>query len=176
MLAALAAAAGCDSASQRCDDDVAQLQSCHRAPTGDACSTAVERCRTSCYANVACSVWPEIDAQMAPDPLRVCLYDCLDAFTCTDDKHIIDARWVCDGDKDCVNGSDERGCSYYECEKGGLVSAERKCDKWPDCIDRSDEAHCGYFLCADNAETINDGQRCDGATQCKDGSDEEACP
>ncbi len=83
----------------------------------------------------------EFRPQVSP-ALSQCWSLCRDTFTCADDGRAIDARWQCDGDRDCVDGSDERGCQYFECAQSGLVSASARCDEWPDCYDESDEESC----------------------------------
>lgn len=110
--------------------------------------------------------------------------------------------FLCDGDDDCGDGSDERGCSDPACPPrefrcgggGGACIPERwLCDRQFDCEDRSDEAAelCGragpgagatpaacapatQFACR-SGECIHRGWRCDGDRDCKDKSDEADC-
>ena len=83
----------------------------------------------------------------------------------------IDKLWVCDHDKDCIDGSDEKNCTYlnpttpgpntteiadvdhssvpnfcpdswYRCNTDQCIPLEWYCDGNPDCPDGSDELHC----------------------------------
>nr|QBF03701.1 vitellogenin receptor [Laodelphax striatellus] len=87
-----------------------------------------------------------------PDPLHL-MGECDNhtQFTC-DDKMCIPLVWVCDGESNCLDDSDERAnlCMKHRCEDG-------------------------QFRCADG-HCIDEGSKCDGFADCKDGSDEENCP
>ncbi|XP_014662216.1 PREDICTED: basement membrane-specific heparan sulfate proteoglycan core protein-like [Priapulus caudatus] len=75
-------------------------------------------------------------------------------FRCGDGIQCVDPRRLCDGRKDCNDGSDEReNCDgkeevracpsgYWQCEDGNCIDPRRKCDGRPDCPDGSDEKNC----------------------------------
>ncbi|KAJ4450811.1 hypothetical protein ANN_02241, partial [Periplaneta americana] len=113
-------------------------------------------------------------------------------FQCTSGQ-CIDNTLVCDGAKDCNDGSDEtvelcgkKRCQPYvfQCSYGACVDARFKCDGKDDCADGSDEQHPS---CTKNRDTgsckssefpcksgkcIDDTLVCDGIKDCPDGSDE----
>uniref|UniRef100_A0A6A7FMH6 Prolow-density lipoprotein receptor-related protein 1-like n=4 Tax=Hirondellea gigas TaxID=1518452 RepID=A0A6A7FMH6_9CRUS len=104
-------------------------------------------------------------------------------FQCVRDLRCIDRRFVCDGDNDCLDHSDEDAspgavCEVVECTKGQFECSNNRCieqhwvcDGEDDCGDGSDEINdlctCNEmeFRCGDG-HCIPSLWRCDGFEDC----------
>lgn len=117
-----------------------------------------------------------------------------DEFTCSNAR-CLPLRFLCDGEDDCGDGSDEascQNCTAFSCGHADLCLSRRKvCDGRPDCRDSRDESPelcarpgppgqvsgtCGpfKFQCGDG-RCISRAFHCDNMSDCSDGSDEENC-
>lgn len=122
--------------------------------------------------------------------------------SCPGDKRCLAARYLCDGNADCIQAEDERlaqcrvacqtGSFYCETASGGrCLKNWRRCDKWKDCKDGSDELSCptpakdSSMTCTTRIGfgqsvgrervSVSRQAKCDGFFDCPNSSDEMNC-
>jgi hypothetical protein len=88
---------------------------------------------------------------------------------------VLPPDWICDGEADCVDASDEQDCpAAFTCDDGE-IPAQFVCDGATDCFDGADEADCGPdYVCADGTP-IPGSWECDDVPDCLGGEDELDC-
>lgn len=106
-------------------------------------------------------------------------------FACSDASQCIPNRWRCNGQRECKDGSDEKGCDCqgFKCkDRSKCISEKWACDGFKDCPDGSDELGCplrnctsDQFTCNQSKKCIQSNQVCDQNNDCEDGSDERNC-
>ncbi|XP_023271367.1 basement membrane-specific heparan sulfate proteoglycan core protein-like, partial [Seriola lalandi dorsalis] len=122
-----------------------------------------------------------------PGPCRA------DQATCQSGE-CIPRDYICDGERDCSDGSDEFRCgtpspcepNEFKCKNGRCALKLWRCDGDNDCEDNSDETDCPtkgpgdrcapeQFECLSDRTCIPASYQCDDEPDCPDRSDEYGC-
>ncbi|XP_014393375.1 PREDICTED: low-density lipoprotein receptor-related protein 1B isoform X1 [Myotis brandtii] len=108
---------------------------------------------------------------------------------CRNGKECISREYLCDGERDCQDGSDEENCSHlcnrpgiFQCLDGSKCLEEKyHCDGAQQCSDGSDELDCWKptedcsVLCDNKTRCVPKSWLCDGNADCSDKEDEQGC-
>ncbi|PSN33951.1 hypothetical protein C0J52_19934 [Blattella germanica] len=95
------------------------------------------------------------------------------------DGECISALSRCNQLVDCVDGTDEQGCTCADYLKSQFLT-RKLCDGIVDCWDFSDENNCewctpGQFVCPNSQVCVDQHRLCDGSRDCPYGDDEKLC-
>jgi hypothetical protein len=153
---------GCESSSDVCDQAESQMRACNLLSAGEyRCQPPEDdelaHCTVACVGRASCDTMEQTFCGSSATSVTTCVDECnRDAearalahdaptvFECGDGAEV-PIGWRCDGEADCLNGTDELSCpsgSTFDCGDGTAVSSRWQCDGERDCSSGADEAGC----------------------------------
>ncbi|XP_054705507.1 basement membrane-specific heparan sulfate proteoglycan core protein isoform X3 [Grus americana] len=187
----------CVAGEYRCD----RRPDCRDASDEDGCDpptrmppTTARPATTRPLSTVTAAATPPPRRPLTPRPPKPPVGGCQAGEAACADGRCVPRDYLCDGEPDCTDGSDEEACgtpspcepNEFKCRNGHCALKLWRCDGENDCGDGSDETDCptkapgaacgpAEFRCVASGSCIRASYQCDREPDCPDRSDEVGC-